>query len=79
MNREMNRYTVEEYIERVSSIGKHEKHYTDTKKKSKELRNREINMLSERQPDPKAYERFKRKPYTAGGVPIESRRKQCEK
>lgn len=70
MNGEMNRYTVEEYIERMSSIGKHEKHYTDTKKKSKELRNREINILSERQPDPKAYERFKRKLYTAGGVSI---------
>lgn len=74
MNGEMNRYTVEEYIERMSNIGKHEKHYTDTKKKSKELRNREINMLSERQPDPKAYERFKRKPYTAGGVSIGQKR-----
>ena len=70
MNGEMNRYTVEEYIERVSSIGKHEKHYTDTKRKSKELRNKEINMLSERQPDPKAYERFRRKPYSVGGVSI---------
>lgn len=70
----MNRYTVEEYIERVSNIGKHEKHYTDTKKKSKELRSREINMLSERQPDPKAYARFKRKPYTAGGVSIGQKR-----
>lgn len=74
MNREMNRYTVEEYIERVSNIGKHEKHYTDTKKKSKELRNREINILSERQPDPKAYARFKRKPYTSGGVAIGQKR-----
>ena len=74
MNGAMNRYTVEEYIERVSSIGKHEKHYTDTKKKSKELRSREINILSERQPDPKAYERFKRKPYTAGGVLIGQKR-----
>ena len=35
--------------------------------------------LAERKPDPKAYERFKRKPYTVGGVAIESRRKQCEK
>lgn len=74
MNREMNHYTVEEYIERVSNIGKHEKHYTDTKKKSKELRNREINILSERQPDPKVYARFKRKPYTAGGVSIGQKR-----
>lgn len=74
MNGELNRYTVEEYIERMSNIGKHEKHYTDTKKKSKELRNREINILSERQPDPKAYERFKRKPCTAGGVSIGQKR-----
>ena len=29
--------------------------------------------------DQKAYERFKRKVYTVGGEPIESRRKQCEK
>ena len=70
MNGEMNRYTVEEYIERMSNIGKHEKQYADTKRKSKELRDREINILSERQPDPKAYERFKRKPYTVGGVSI---------
>ena len=74
MNREMNHYTVEEYIERVSNIGKHEKHYTDIKRKSKELRSREINILSEKQPDPKAYERFKRKPYTAGGVSIGQKR-----
>lgn len=74
MNGEMNRYTVEEYIERVSNIGKHEKHYTDIKKKSKELRSREINILSERQPDPKAYERFKRKLYTAGGASIGQKR-----
>ena len=64
-----------EYIERVSNIGKHEKQYADTKRKSKELRDKEIDMLAERKPDPKAYERFKRKPYTVGGVPIESRRK----
>lgn len=74
MNGDMNRYTVEEYIERVSNIGKHEKHYTDIKRKSKELRSREINILSEKQPDPKAYERFKRKPYTAGGVSIVQKR-----
>lgn len=75
MNGEMNRYTMMEYIERVSNIGKREKQYTDAKRKSKELRNREIEMLAERKPDQKAYERFKRKPYTtSGGVAIGQKR-----
>ena len=34
---------------------------------SKILREMEINMLTENKPDPKAYERFKRKPYSVGG------------
>lgn len=34
---------------------------------SKILREMEINMLAEKKPDPKAYERFKRKPYSTGG------------
>lgn len=71
-----NRYTMLEYIERVSNIGKHEKQYADTKRKSKELRDREIDILAECKSDQKAYERFKRKSYTVGGVTIEQ--KKCK-
>lgn len=37
------------------------------KQGSKILREMEIDMLAERKPDPKAYEIFKRKPYSVGG------------
>lgn len=44
------------------------------KEASKIMRTMEIEMLAERKPDAKAYERFKRKPYTAGGVSIGQKR-----
>ena len=41
------------------------------KQGSKLLREVEINVLAEEKPDPKAYERFRRKPYSVGGGAIE--------
>ena len=44
-------------------------------RKGKIMRTMEIEMLAERKPDAKAYERFKRKPYTtSGGVAIGQKR-----
>ena len=40
------------------------------KQGSKLLREVEINVLAEEKPDQKAYERFRRKPYSVGGGAI---------
>lgn len=79
MNGEMNRYTMMEYIERVSSIGKRKDREAYKKEASKIKHQIELEESTRDKPDQKAYERFKRKAYTVGGEPIESRRKQCEK
>ena len=66
----MNRYSVLEYIQKRSGrLSKSRGTNRDACKKeaSKILREMEINMLAENKPDPKAYERFKRKPYSVGG------------
>lgn len=75
MNGEMNRYTVEEYIERMDELSKRKEREAVRKEASKIMRTMEIEMLAERKPDAKAYERFKRKPYTtSGGVAIGQKR-----
>lgn len=67
----MNHCTVEEYIERMDELSKRKEREACKKEASKIMRTMEIEMLAERKPDAKAYERFKRKPYTtSGGVAI---------
>ena len=65
------RYTMLEYIERMDELNKRKEREAVRKEASKIMRTMEIEMLAERKPDQKAYERFKRKPYTtSGGVAI---------
>ncbi len=67
----INRYTMLEYIERMDELSKRKEREVVRKEASKIMRTMEIEMLAERKPDAKAYERFKRKPYTtSGGVAI---------
>lgn len=68
------RYTMLEYIERMDELSKRKEREAVRKEASKIMRTMEIEMLAERKPDAKAYERFKRKPYTAGGVSIGQKR-----
>lgn len=71
----MNHCTVEEYIERMDELSKRKEREACKKEASKIMRTMEIEMLAERKPDAKAYERFKRKPYTtSGGVAIGQKR-----
>lgn len=64
----MDRYSVLEYIQKRSDwLSKSRERDACKKEASKILREMEINMLAEKKPDPKAYERFKRKPYSIGG------------
>ena len=71
----MNRYTMLEYIERMDELSKRKEREAVREEASKIMRTREIEMLAERKPEKKAYERFKRKPYTtSGGVPIGQKR-----
>lgn len=64
----MNRYSVLEYIQKRSDwLSKSRERDACRIDASKILREMEINMLAEKKPDPKAYERFKRKPYSVGG------------
>lgn len=63
-----------EYIERMDKLSKRKEREACKKEASKIMRTMEIEMLAERKPDAKAYERFKRKPYTAGGVSIGQKR-----
>lgn len=66
---------VSEHIERMNSVGRRKEREAIKKEASKIMRTMEIEMLAERKPDKKAYERFKRKPYTtAGGVAIGQKR-----
>ena len=75
MNGEMNRYTMMEYIERMDELNKRKECEAVRKEASKIMRTMEIEMLAEGKPDQKAYERFKRKPYTtSGGVAIGQKR-----
>lgn len=70
MSKRMNRYSVLEYIQKRSGrLSKNRGRECDACRieASKILREMEINMLAEKKPDPKAYERFKRKPYSVGG------------
>lgn len=64
-----NHYSVLEYLERSGRLSKSRGRDRDACRidESKILREMEINMLAEKKPDPKAYERFKRKPYSTGG------------
>ena len=64
-----NHYSVLEYMERSGRLSKSRGRERDAYSidASKALREMEINMLAEKKPDPKAYERFKRKPYSIGG------------
>ena len=69
------RYTMLEYIERMDELNKRKEREAVRKEASKIMRTMEIEMLEERKPDAKAYERFKRKPYTtSGGVSIGQKR-----
>lgn len=69
------RYTMLEYIERMDELNKRKEREAVRKEASKIMRTMEIEMLAERKPDQKAYERFKRKPYTtSGGVAIGQKR-----
>ena len=69
------RYTMLEYIERMDELSKRKDREAVRKEASKIMRTMEIEMLAERKPDAKAYERFKRKPYTtSGGVAIGQKR-----
>lgn len=69
------RYTMLEYIERMDELSKRKEREVVRKEASKIMRTMEIEMLAERKPDAKAYERFKRKPYTtSGGVAIGQKR-----
>ena len=71
----MNRYTMLEYIERMDELSKRKEREAVRKEASKIIRTMEIEMLAERKPDAKVYERFKRKPYTtSGGVAIGQKR-----
>lgn len=64
----MIRYTMLEYIQkRGEQLSKSREKEKTRKQGSKLLREVEINVLAEEKPDPKAYERFKRKPYLVGG------------
>ena len=63
-----NHYSVLEYIEKVGGkLSKSRERDACRKEASEILREMEINMLAEKKPDPKAYHRFKRKPYSTGG------------
>ena len=62
-----NHYSVLEYMERSGRLSKSRERDACKKEASKILREMEINMLAEKKPDQKAYERFKRKPYSLGG------------
>ena len=69
------RYTMLEYIERMDELSKRKEREAVRKEAGKIMRTMEIEMLAERKPDAKAYERFKRKPYTtSGGVAIGQKR-----
>lgn len=71
----MARYSVLEYIQKRSGrLSKNRERDVCKKEASKILREMEINMLAEKKPDPKAYERFKRKPYSVGGDIIGQKR-----
>lgn len=73
----MDRYSVLEYLQKRSgSLSKSRGRERDACRidASKALREMEINMLAEKRPDPKAYERFKRKPYSVGGDTIGQKR-----
>lgn len=58
----------------MDELNKRKEREAVRKEASKIMRTMEIEMMAERQPDPKAYERFKRKPYTSGGVAIGQKR-----
>lgn len=69
------RYTMLEYIGRMDELSKRKEREAVRKEASKIMRTMEIEMLAERKPDAKAYERFKRKPCTtSGGVSIGQKR-----
>lgn len=71
-----NHYSVLEYLERSGRLSKSRGRDRDACRiaASKILQEMEINMLAENKPDPKAYERFKRKPYSVGGDIIGQKR-----
>lgn len=70
----MDRYTMLEYIERVSDISKRKEREAYKKEASKIKHQIELEESARDKSDPKAYERFKQKPYTVGGVPIGQKR-----